>query len=237
MGFNKSENQRFLYRLRGKKASKFRSRELSLQIKLEELEKRLSANKDDQPLHAEVLRVKQELELITIGKAKGAQIRSRIKWTEEGERNTACFFLSESGKKVILRKNIMSRIVNNDDEVITNQSDILNELATFYTNLYNQKTEREGGARNAVDMFLEGIEFPKLEEEEADRCEGLVTTEKVGQALNAMKNGSAPDGDGLTVEFYLKNKIIWPKLKIMVTNTFNEAFASEELTYTHKDKE
>ena len=44
------------------------------------------------PLHAEVLRVKQELELITIGKAKGAQIRSRIKWIEEGERNTAFFF-------------------------------------------------------------------------------------------------------------------------------------------------
>ena len=57
------------------KASKFRNRELSLQINLEELVKHLSANKDDQPLHAKVLRVKQELELITIGKAKGAQIR------------------------------------------------------------------------------------------------------------------------------------------------------------------
>ena len=57
------------------------------------------------------------------------------------------------------------------------------ELVTLYTNLYNQKTERDGGT------FLEGTEFPKLEEEEADRCEGLVTTEEVGQALNSMKNG------------------------------------------------
>ena len=31
----------------------------------------------------------------------------------------------------------MSRIVN-DDEAITNQKDILNELVTFYTNLYNK---------------------------------------------------------------------------------------------------
>ena len=54
-------------------------------------------------------------------------------------------------------------------------------------------------------------------------------TEEVGQALNSMKNGSAPGGDGLTVEFY---KLFWPKLKIMVTNTFSEAFASEKLTYT-----
>ena len=96
----------------------------------------------------------------------------------------------------------MSRIANDHDEAMTNQSDILNELATFYTNLYNQKTEREGGTRIAVGTFLEGIEFPKLKEEEADRYEGLVTTEEVGQALNAMKNGSAPGGDGLTDEFY-----------------------------------
>ena len=46
-----------------------------------------------------------------------------------------------------------------------------------------------------------------------------------------MKNGSAPGGDGLTVEVY---KCFWPKLKIMVTNTFNEAFGSEELTYTQR---
>ena len=94
MGFNKSENQRFFIDYGKNKASKFRNRELFLQIKLEELVKRSSANKDDQPLHAEVLRVKQELELITTGKAKGAQIRSRIKWIEEGERNTA-FFLNQ----------------------------------------------------------------------------------------------------------------------------------------------
>ena len=95
----------------------------------------------------------------------------------------------------------MSRIVNDDDEAITNQNDILNELATLYTNLYNQKTERESGTRIAVDTFLEGIEFPKLEEE-ADRCEGLVTTEEVGQALNAMKDGSAPGGNDLIVEHF-----------------------------------
>ena len=105
---------------------------------------------DDQPLHAEVLRVKQELELITNGKAKGAQIRLRIKWIEEGERNTA--FFSDDLENSNLKTKIMSRIVNDVDEAITNQKD------------NNQKTEREGGTRIAVVTFLEGIEFPKLEE-------------------------------------------------------------------------
>ena len=109
------------------------------------------------------------------------------------------FFLNL--EKSNFKKKIMSRIVNDDDEVITNQSDILNELATFYINLYNQKTEREGGTRIAVDTFLEGIEFPKLEEEEADRCEGLVITEEVGQALNAMKTARLPAGTALLLNF------------------------------------
>ena len=32
---------------------------------------------------------------------------------------------------------------------------------------------RDSCTRITVGMFLEGIEFPKLDEEEVDRCEGL----------------------------------------------------------------
>ena len=39
----------------------------------------------------------------------------------------------------------MSRIVNDDDEVVTCQKDILAKLTKCYTNLYSQKTEPEGG--------------------------------------------------------------------------------------------
>ena len=48
--------------------------------------------------------------------------------------------------------------------------------------------------RIAVDTFLEGVEFPKLEEEEADRCEGLVITEEVGQTLNSRKKNEKKHG-------------------------------------------
>ena len=34
-------------------------------------------------------------------------------------------------------------MVSDDDEAVINQNHILKELATFYTNLYNQETERE----------------------------------------------------------------------------------------------
>ena len=76
---------------------------------------------------------------------------------------------------------------------------------------------------------MDGIECPKIEVEEAEVCEGMVTAEEAGRALDSMKNGSAPGGDGLTIEFF---KFFWLRLKQLVTDSFNEAFTSEEMTYT-----
>ena len=54
---------------------------------------------------------------------------------------------------------------------------------------------------------------------------------EAGRALDSMKNDSAPGGDGLTIEFL---KCLWLKLKQLVTDSFNEAFTSEEMTYTQR---
>ena len=67
-------------------------------------------------------------------------------------------------------------------------------------------------------------------------------TEEVGQALNSTKNGLLFVCFCFVLLFlfcfvfclfvlFVVVVVFWPKLKIMV-NTFNEAFASEELTYT-----
>ena len=46
----------------------------------------------------------------------------------------------------------MSRILNDDDEAITNQYDILTGLATFYTNLYS--IIRKQNVRVALEWLL-----------------------------------------------------------------------------------
>ncbi|KAK7499487.1 hypothetical protein BaRGS_00009139 [Batillaria attramentaria] len=47
----------------------------------------------------------------------------------------------------------------------------------------------------------QGADFPKLEEHESNSCEGDITESEAGHALMGMKTGSAPGGDGLTIEF------------------------------------
>ena len=72
----------------------------------------------------------------------------------------------------------------------------------------------------AVDRFFGGIEFPKLAVEEAEVCEGTVTAEEAGRALDSMKNGPAPDGDGLTIEFFMfcLVKVKIPSMKLSPQN-------------------
>ena len=45
-----------------------------------------------------ISKVKSEIEAIEMEKAKGAQIRSRIKYIEEGEKNTQFFLNLEKGR-------------------------------------------------------------------------------------------------------------------------------------------
>ena len=59
---------------------------LDLQIRLNTLEKSLTVNPNDEGALKEVLNIKHQLEILAMEKARGAQIRSRMKWIENGEK-------------------------------------------------------------------------------------------------------------------------------------------------------
>ena len=65
---------------------KHNDRPTTLEHKIDDISEKLVSNPKSEQLNKEFLQTKQELELIHINKAKGAQLRSRIKWIEEGEK-------------------------------------------------------------------------------------------------------------------------------------------------------
>jgi hypothetical protein len=65
-------------------------------------------------------------------KVKGAQIRSRIKWVEEGEKNTKFFLGLEKARQT--RKNITA-LKDNKGELIKDQSKILELERILYSTL------------------------------------------------------------------------------------------------------
>ena len=199
----------------------------TLQMQISAAEKILLTDPNNKEASNHLLKLKQNLELLHLDKAKGAQIRSRVKWIEEGERNTKYFCSLEKSRG---RQKVITRLQRESGETVSDQNEVLQEQVSFYKELYNQKT-RIQDVKEATGRFIENIAFPRLEEIEANSCEGTVSIEETTNALKNLRNGSAPGSDGITIEFL---KFFWNKLATIVTESFVESFHTGELSYTQK---
>ena len=85
----------------------------------------------DQQLNAKIV----ELENIYLHEAKGAQIRSRAQWVEEGEKNTKYFLGLEkhNGKKRQIKS-----LRRSNGAYATSTSEILNEETKPFENLHSK---------------------------------------------------------------------------------------------------
>ena len=209
------------------KACKNKNRTLQLNSEIKDTEKQLIIDPNNKDLEAKLFSLKQKLELIQLQQTKGAQTRARVKWIEEGEKNTKFFCSLEKSRR---KKNTITRLQKPSGEVITDQGLLLKEQVQYYKTLYSQTTE-SNNIPQAVEDFLKDIEFPRLNNLEADSCEGLITQREASEALSKMQNGSAPGCDGLTIEFM---KFFWNRLKEIVVNSFTESYHKGELSHTQK---
>ena len=209
------------------KATQKRNEILELTNKLQRLEKQFIENKNSKEIQSKIINTKHQLEVISIEKARGAQIRSRAQWIENGEKSTQYFFNLEKQRA---KRNIITHIKDSNGDILTKQEDILKEQVRYYSDLYTQNTETQTTHEDTT-TFMENVNIPKLTAEEKMTCEGLIEEEEAAYALHSMKNGSAPGSDGLTIEFM---KFFWSRIKNMIINSFNSSYDRKEMSFTQK---
>ncbi len=148
--------------------------------------------------------------------AKGAFIRSRAKWLEEGERNSSYFFALEKRKSL--------SALNIDGAVC---KDIV-QISNFVSSLYSSKFDT-----NICDSFLIKIQccIPAIDEDYKSYCESGLKCEEVWKALQSMKKGKSPGIDGLSVEFYTH---FWDTIKSPSVKMYKECIIQREMTVTMK---
>ena len=166
-----------------------------------------------------------QIDLFEQDKTKSAQTRARMKWVEEGDKNTKFFLNLEKSKA---NAKIIPKLDLENNMIITDQFEILNAQKKYFEKLYsddhqNVKIEEE------TDLFLEHCDIPKLNNEQVICCEGDVTAEEMAVALKSMNSGSSPGLDGLSTEFM---KVFWCKLCSILVNAFNTSFEKGSLSYT-----
>ena len=126
--------------------------------------------------------------------ARGAQIRSRVRWTEEGEASSAYFF------RLVKKQNadrLVAALRQPDGTVVNSAPDLVECFSQFYSDLFSAEPVDPG----ARDALLSNVTV-RLSVEECNVCEGALTAEECFTALQGMARRKTPGCDGLPMEFY-----------------------------------
>ena len=135
---------------------------VALEEKLCSLEKQIDVNEHNIELENSYTCVKEKLENVYKLEAKGAGIRARVKWMEEGEKNTKYFLGLE--KNNVKRKEIKQLKSENGKRVLEKHEEIMKETKRYYAQLYKKDQVNIEEIKNYV--FAQTVN--QLSEEEKD---------------------------------------------------------------------
>ena len=199
-----------------------RSLEKELNVRLA---KRNSMNVEDTNLNDHINLLELKLEKIYQEKAKGAQVRAREQWVELGEKNNSYFLGLEKKRQV---KKSINKIKNENNDIATKQSEILEIIKTYYEKLYSSNKPN----KHMLQKYIFETKLEKtLSEKDKSICDGEITVTECSDAVNEMKLNKSPGLDGLSVEFY---RTFWDKLKYFLIKTYNKGYNENLLTYSQR---
>ena len=136
------------------KAQKKRQDLVEIETSLKQAEEALSIDSSTSNFeNLECLKMKYDSHFDYI--AKGAIIRSRANWYEQGEKSNKYFSGLESYRGT---KNCMRKMFTSEGALTTNPKKIMKEIENFYSDLYAENKEEI----DENHPFLQRPEIPKL---------------------------------------------------------------------------
>ena len=164
-----------------------------------------------------------ELAKLDLQAAQGAQVRSRVKWVEEGESSSA-FFLRLERKRGVDRQ--ISALKASDGSIVADITGVSDVVTSFYTSLFSSEVTDDVSRASLLQNVVSS-----LSSEEAEACDGLLSPEECSTALRGMARRKAPGSDGLPMEFYLK---FWDLLGEDLVCVLNSCFRSGRLSLSQR---
>ena len=148
------------------------------------------------------------LKFVNLNQPRSYQIRSRVKWIEEGEKPSRFCFK--------LLRNRVSCIFNSSGAEVTSQPEIEQAHFDFYSHLYKN---------NPVDLEIQQSLLDNLDKhltpDQEKLCDEPLLRDKLSNALFTLAKNKTPGSDGLPKEFYVK---FWDLLAPILLDLFNFSF-------------
>ena len=154
---------------------------------------------------------------------RGSIIRSRATWYEQGERNTKYFLNLKNNNKT---KSYISTIQKPDETETTDANVILEEIYTFYSDLYNVKPDIQTDLSDCP-FFTSPAAIPRLNEAMKEICEGQLTYSECFKVLSTFENNKTPGNDESFINSFGQN------LALLV-DSLNYAYIHRELSNSQK---
>lgn len=136
--------------------------------------------------------VLSRLKELDLPEARGAQVRSRVRWVEEGETSSS-YFLRLEKKRSVDRH--ISALRASDGSLVSDKDGLCGVFRDSYFDLFSADPV-------ARDQLLSNVS--SLPSEQSSNCEGLLSVSECLAALKGMAHNKAPGCDGLPIKFYLR---------------------------------
>ena len=151
--------------------------------------------------------------------------RSKLRWTEHGEKPTRYFFNMEETN---FNHKTITELETSEGVKITGHKQLLQEIENFYQNLY--QSEYAGSQERFAD-FVQSVQLPKLSDDDKENLEGELTIGECRLILKTFNLGKSPREDGFTVEFYMK---FFELLAGDLVESLNTAYSRGELSISQR---
>ena len=79
---------------------------------------------------------------------------------------------------------------------------------------------------------MSGLSFPKLNNNESNTLEGMISYKQASESLKHMRNGRSPGTDGFSADFF---KTFWKQLGHFVVRSINYGYINWELSVTQRE--
>ena len=193
-----------------------------LQKELTELEVQLATDHNNDTM-LRICEIKAQIKEREEEQIKGAILRSKVRWAEEGEQSTKFFFGLE--KQNYIKKHVRKLKLDNGTTT-TDPKKINSEMRLFYKNLYKSHSNNE-----CSDDFFSSDSIPTLSEFEKTACDRPLTKDECFKTLKTFKKNKSPGNDGLTYEFYAK---FWIIVADFLIDSYKHSFEENELSSSQR---
>lgn len=165
-----------------------------------------------------IVELEDNLKKIEEEKCKGAMLRSKAKYTIEGEKCTKFFFDLERRRG---KAEIIKELKNKNGESVKGTAEILREVKNYYEELFKENGMDEQKKR----ILLQQIKL-RVGKEDKIECDKEISQEEIIEAINLLKSRKSPGIDGLVNEFY---KVFKEEISLILKELYEDIFKRNEL--------